>query len=137
MRNKSRVVGAYALAILFTWNLLRFIKIAGDPDQVGWMGILESLDPWPGLWTRKCWTLDRDFWKSRPKTHKICCIHVLISDLCVVCFWAEISVQSPAFLGPKHRSRVQRFQKAGWMGKLNTSMVEMETDCLSWDKPIE
>ncbi len=40
MRNKSCVVGAYALAILFTWNLLRFIKIAGDPDQVGWMGKL-------------------------------------------------------------------------------------------------
>ncbi len=29
-----------------------------------------------------------------------------------VCFWAEISVQSPAFPGPKHKSRVQRFQNA-------------------------
>ncbi len=34
------------------------------------LGILESLDPGPGLWTQKCWTLDRDF---GPKTHKICC----------------------------------------------------------------
>ena len=35
------------------------------------IGILESLDPGPGLWTRECWTLDRD-----------------------VCFRALISVQS-------------------------------------------
>ncbi len=30
-----------------------------------------------------------------------------------VCFWDEISVQSPAFPSPKSRPRVQRFQNAG------------------------
>ncbi len=82
------------------------------------------------------WTLGLDFGpgnaglaiSAQKQTHKICCIHVLILDLCVsrlriletvedllenfVCFWAEISIQSPAFPGPKHRSRVQRFQNA-------------------------
>ncbi len=90
-----------------------------------------------GLWTEISGNLG-------PKTHKICCIHVLILDLCVlrlrildsgdkstciitkktlgskvgkisenfVCFWAEISVQSPAFPSPKSRPRVQRFQNA-------------------------
>ncbi len=48
------------------------------------MGILESLDPGLVFWTRKCWTLDRYFWKYRPKSHKSGCIHVLILDLCVL-----------------------------------------------------
>ncbi len=69
-----------------------------------YLGILESLDPGPGLWTRKCWTLDRDLWKSN-----------------FVCFWAEILVQSPAFQSPKSRPRVQRFQNAKYiMGHLSS-----------------
>ncbi len=40
-------------------------------------GILESLDPGPGLWTQRCWTLDRDF---GPKTHKICCYFYMDMD---------------------------------------------------------
>ncbi len=59
-----------------------------------------GLDFGPG----KRWTLDRYF---DPKTQKN------ISLLCVFGpIFPEISVQSPAFPGPKHKSRVQRFQNA-------------------------
>ncbi len=48
------------------------------------LGILESLDPGPGLWTRKCWTMDRDLCVFGPR-------------------FPEISAQSSAFPGPKSR----------------------------------
>ncbi len=45
----------------------------------------------------------------RPETHRS---KVIYRGPNSVCFWAEISVQSPAFPGPKSRPRVQRFQNA-------------------------
>ena len=45
----------------------------------------------------------------RPKTHGSK-VRKLAANF--VCFWAEISVQSPAFPGPKSRPRVQQFQNA-------------------------
>ncbi len=44
-----------------------------------------------------------------PKTHRSKVRKIATN---FVCFWAEISVQSPAFPGPKSRPRVQRFQTA-------------------------
>ncbi len=97
-------------------------------------GSLESLDPGPGLWTPKiCCThvliLDlcvSCLWVFDSSDKSTCTIpkksllnpkswglkHTSPKSKDVVCFWAEISVQSPAFPGPKHKSRVQRFQNA-------------------------
>ncbi len=70
-------------------------------------GILESLDPGPGPGNAGLWTEISG--NIGPKTHKICNLYIAAN---FACFWAEISIKSPAFPGPKCRSRVQQFQNA-------------------------
>ncbi len=54
-----------------------------------------------------------------------------------VCFWAEISVQSPAFPGPKSRPRVQQFQNAKYFGHYTKTMqTNKQTNKQEWVESI-
>ena len=99
---------ASARNIGFFSNLMSGVEDTDFSTDIYLNGILEQLDAGPGLWTPKGWTLDRDFRKSRLKNTQN--FPAIATNF--VCFWAEISVQSPAFPGPKCRSSVQRFQNA-------------------------
>ncbi len=87
------------------------------------LGILESLDPGlcfgpgnAGLWTDISGNIGPKTHKTfRPETHRS---KVIYHGPNSVCFWAEISVQSPAFLGPKSRPRVKRFQNAHFKAQM-------------------
>ena len=71
--------------------------------MITWDGILELLDPGPGLWAQKGWTLDRDFQKSRPKNVQS---EINSSKYCVFLDWnlgpessisgSKVQAQGPA-----------------------------------------